>query len=73
MYMPCTVDWDGEHLPEQLKELPPGRYVLTEVDEAVTLSNEEEDGLRDALRAVGAGQGRSLAEVRGAVERILPK
>ena len=32
MHMPHTLDWDGEHLPEQLKRLPPGRYVLIEAD-----------------------------------------
>jgi hypothetical protein len=68
-----TVDWDGEHLPGQLKQLPPGRYVLTGVDETVTLSNEEENGFRDALGAVRAGQGRSLVDVRGTLERILPR
>ncbi len=46
MHMPHTLDWDGEHLPEQLKRLPPGRYVLIEADASeVRLSREEETGL----------------------------
>jgi hypothetical protein len=73
MHMPYTLDWDGEHVPEELKELPPGRYVLTEVDQTVPLSAEEESGLREAFAASRAGQGRSLAEIRAALDRILPK
>ena len=73
MNMPHTLDWDGEHLPEALKQLPPGRYVLVEVDAAPSLSAEEENGLREALSAVQAGEGRTLAEVRSRVQRTLSK
>ena len=74
MHMPHTLDWDGEHLPEQLKRLPPGRYVLIEADASeVRLSREEETGLIEALEAARAGQGRTLDEVRARVADFLSK
>jgi hypothetical protein len=71
MNMPHTLDWDGEHLPEELKQLPPGRYVLIEVDASPSLSSDEESGLREALSAARAGEGRTLAEVRSPVQQTL--
>jgi hypothetical protein len=73
MNMPHTLDWDGEHVPEALKQLPPGRYVLVEVDAALSLSAEEENGLREALSTAEAGEGRTLAEVRSRVRQTLSK
>lgn len=74
MHMPYTLDWDGEHVPEQLKRLPPGRYVLIEADaDDVSLSNEEETGLIEALEAARAGQTRTLDEVRARVADFLSK
>lgn len=58
-----VIDWDGEHVPEALKNEPPGRYVLQSVDEEVPLTEEEDRGLRQALDQLDAGQGRSLADV----------
>jgi hypothetical protein len=46
-----VVEWNGQDLPEQLRELPAGRYVLAPVDESVALSDEEEAGLIAALRS----------------------
>ncbi len=52
------IDWDGEKLPEELKRLSPGRYVIEPM-----LSVEEETGLMSALDQLDAGRGLSLADV----------
>jgi len=63
--MSQIVDWDGEHLPSGLRELPPGRYRIEPIDEAPALTPEEEAGLEEALAAMDAGQrGKSVEEVR---------
>ena len=46
-----VVEWNGRDVPEELRELPAGRYVLARVDEAVALSPEEEAGLIAALKS----------------------
>jgi len=62
--MAHVVDWDGEHVPDEMRSLPPGRYVVQPLDEAVALTPEEEEGIRRALASVEAGHGRSLEAVR---------
>jgi hypothetical protein len=62
--MAHAVDWDGEHVPEEMRSLPPGRYLVQPLDEAVALTPEEEEGIRRALASVDAGRGRSLEAVR---------
>lgn len=62
--MAHVVDWDGEHVPAEMRSLPPGRYVVQPLDEAVTLTPEEEEGIRRALASIAAGRGRSLESVR---------
>jgi hypothetical protein len=51
MATPVVVEWNGQDVPEALRGLPAGRYVLSPVDEAVTLSEEEERGLIIALES----------------------
>ncbi len=46
-----VVEWNGQDLPEELRELPAGRYILAPVDEAIALSDEEEAGLIAALKS----------------------
>lgn len=57
-----VIQWDGKNLPEALKTIPPGQYALEPIDEA-PLTDAQEQGIRDALKQLDAGQGRSLAEV----------
>jgi hypothetical protein len=57
------IDWDGEHLPAELKTAPPGRYLLQAVSLDTELSGNEDQGITDALRQLDAGEGRSLADV----------
>lgn len=58
-----VIQWDGTHLPEELRDLPPGRYALEPLDEVPSLSPEEEDGLMAGLDQLDAGNGIPLAEV----------
>lgn len=58
-----VIAWDGKNLPEGLKQVPPGRYALEPIQDPVPLSEEEERGIREALRELDAGKGISLAEV----------
>ncbi len=51
------LNWNGADLPETLRHLPPGRYVLQPVDDAPPLSPEQDARLRRALDAVDQGQG----------------
>jgi hypothetical protein len=46
-----VVEWNGQDVPEQLRNLPAGRYVLAPVDEAAALTPEEEAGLIAALKS----------------------
>lgn len=60
---PKVIEWDGTHVPEALRELPPGRYVIEPIDHVSPLTLEEEDGILDALDALDAGRGAPLADL----------
>lgn len=60
---PKVIDWDGASLPAQLRDLPPGRYVVEPVDSPAPLTLEEEQGIIAALNQIDAGQGMPLAKV----------
>lgn len=66
---PTIIDWDGSRVPLELRDLPPGRYAVEPVDDAVPLTPEEEAGIQRALDQLDAGRGISLAdlvrEIRG--------
>ena len=58
-----VIEWDGKAVPEALKKAPPGRYVVEVATDEALLSEEEDQGIRDALDQLDAGGGRSLADV----------
>lgn len=60
------IDWDGSHLPEELRELPPGRYVVEPLSSPLTA--QEEQGIREALEDLDAGRGIPLDDVFGELE-----
>jgi len=62
--MAIIVNWNGVDVPEELKGLKKGRYVLLPMDEAPDLTEEQEAGLEAALASVRSGKGVSLEEVR---------
>ncbi len=58
-----VITWDGSHVPEELKELPPGRYAVEPVDQAEALTAGEEEGILADLATLDAGGGIHLADV----------
>jgi hypothetical protein len=67
-----VVRWNGKDLPEELRELPAGTYVLEAVD-APALSEEDEEGLRQALASLQAGHGRTLDQVRATIASLVDR
>jgi hypothetical protein len=63
MLQSVVVDWDGTAipaelqalLPAELRELPPGRYVIEPVVDDDELTPEEEEGLLEAIAEDDAG------------------
>jgi hypothetical protein len=64
-----VLTWNGTDLPESLRHLPPGRYVLEPVDDVPPLTPDQEAGIIQALRSADAGKGSTTAEVRARLER----
>ncbi len=63
MMGPKVIRWDGRHVPEELRNLPPGRYAVEPIDHPLALSAEEEEGILAALDELDAGRGTSLGDV----------
>lgn len=57
------IEWDGTHLPKELQELPPGRYLLAVPDEGDELSADEDAAVRLGLDELAAGHVSTLDEV----------
>ena len=55
--MTVVLNFDGKQLPEEMRSLPSGRYVLQSVDEVPTLTAGEEVGLGEAARWLDRGEG----------------
>jgi hypothetical protein len=68
---PRMLTWNGKILLAELRELPAGRYLVEAVDEGPTLTEEEDEGLRQALASLRAGKGRSAAQVRQRIDALL--
>lgn len=68
-----VIRWDGTHIPDALRQLPPGRYAVEPVDEAPLLTEQEERGILAALDELDGGRGipRSdvVREIRGGPPR----
>ncbi len=60
---PRVIRWDGTHVPEELRNLPPGRYAIEPIDDAPALSDEEEGGILTALDELDVGRGFPLGDV----------
>ncbi|MCI0574054.1 MAG: hypothetical protein L0Y66_25245 [Myxococcaceae bacterium] len=71
--MSRVLDWNGKDIPESLRRLPAGRYVVESVDDAPELTPDEEEGLRQALGSLAEGRGRSAEEVRRAIDALLQR
>jgi hypothetical protein len=65
MIQPVVVEWDGTALPADLRaplpaalrDLPPGRYVVEPLVDEDELTDEEVDGILEAIAEVEAGKG----------------
>jgi hypothetical protein len=69
--MSVVLKWNGKELPDELRHLPEGRYVIEPVDDAPVLTEAEEEGIELALASVREGKGVSSAEARTRIDRIL--
>lgn len=69
----AIIHWNGSDLPDALRPLPAGRYVVEALDEATSLTADEEDGLIQALESLRSGHGIDHGDVRARVlKRIAP-
>ena len=66
-----VLHWNGKDIPEELRELPAGTYVVEAVDSAPALTPDEDQGLAEALASLRAGEGRTVEQVRQTIESIL--
>jgi len=70
----AEIEWDGTRLPEELRQLPPGRYILALVDDGDALSDDEDAAVRRGLDELTAGRMLPLDEaVRGIRARARPE
>ena len=69
--MAVIVNWNGVDVPEELKALEKGRYVLVPIDEPPELTEEQEAGLEAAMASIRAGEGLSLEEALAQAKAIL--
>jgi hypothetical protein len=63
----AVIHWNGSDLPEALRNLPAGDYVVAPVDAVPLLSPEEEEGLIEALASLRAGHGVEHEQVRSRI------
>lgn len=68
-----VIRWDGTHIPDELRQLPPGRYAVESVDDIPQLTEEEERGILAALDELDGGGGRPLSDVVREIRRELPR
>ena len=68
-----VVRWNGNDLPEELRVLPAGRYVLEPIDDLPPLSQDEDSGIQAALDALRRGEGIGPADVRRRLDAVLKR
>ena len=72
---PTIIEWDGIHVPEELRQLPPGRYLIGsayELWDEDELTPEEDAGIRAALDDLDAGHGIPYEEAMRQIRAGLP-
>jgi hypothetical protein len=69
--MAVIVNWNGVDVPEELKALKKGRYVLVPIDEPPELTEEQEAGLEAAMASIREGHGLSREEAFDKVKASL--
>jgi hypothetical protein len=68
-----VLHWNGKDIPAELRELPAGTYIVEAVDEAPSLTNDEQQGIAQALASLRAGQGSTSEQVRQRIDSLLRK
>jgi hypothetical protein len=63
----AVIHWNGSDLPEALRSLPAGDYVVAPVEAEHVLTPDEEEGLFEALASLRAGRGVDHEQVRSRV------
>jgi len=66
-----VLHWNGRDIPEELRGLPAGTYVVEAVETAPALTADEDQGLADALASLRAGEGRTVDQVRQTIDSIV--
>jgi hypothetical protein len=66
-----VVHWNGKDVPDELRELPAGTYIVEPLDRAPPLTTDDEEGLRAAMASLRAGKGRTIDQVRQSIDAIL--
>jgi hypothetical protein len=69
----AVIEWDGIHLPTELRKLPPGRYFVEPIDDLADLTPEEEAGILEAIRQADAGEVVPFEEVARNIRARYPK
>jgi len=67
-----VVDWNGQDLPSELRELPAGRYVVEAVDDAA-FNDDEAREIELALEQYRRGQTVEAAQARQIFDALLKK
>lgn len=65
------IEWDGTNVPEELRQLPPGRYVVDAVEnieDIADLTEEEDAGIQLAIDQIDAGLGIPAEQVMQAIK-----
>jgi hypothetical protein len=68
-----VLHWNGKDIPEELRELPAGTYVVEAVGDVPSLTSDEDQGIAQALASQRAGRGRSAEQTRQTIDAILRK
>ena len=69
--MTKLIHWNGVDIPDELRSLPAGTYVIESAEDA--LSADEERGLVEAMEAIRNGRGVDHASARDVLVGRLPK
>ena len=72
-----VIEWDGTRLPEelrkllpdQLRDLPAGHYVVEPIEDDLELTAEERAGILEAMDDLDRGQGVPFDEVKRQLRR----
>ena len=71
--MATVLKWNGKDVPDELRKLPEGRYVIESLDALPALTSEEEQGLQESLDALDRGEGVDLEALRNDLDALVPR